>query len=115
LIPVYPEMHLLFLGGNTFNHAIDKRNGTGYAIGQGFEISFKMGKIAKVQSLGDALCEAESSENKLEELRECLEKTRNERKRRDISANISLCVSHWKTSGNERLQGKYKDKSKRVD
>jgi predicted nucleic acid-binding Zn-ribbon protein len=35
------------------------------------------------------LCEAESLENKLEELRECLAKTRNERKRRDINANIS--------------------------
>jgi predicted nucleic acid-binding Zn-ribbon protein len=35
------------------------------------------------------LCEAESLENKLGELRECLAKTRNERKRRDISTNIS--------------------------
>jgi chromosome condensin MukBEF ATPase and DNA-binding subunit MukB len=70
---------------------MDKGNGSGYAIGQGIgsEIAFKLGKIAKVQSLGDALCEAESLENKLEELRECLAKTRNERKRRDINANIS--------------------------
>jgi hypothetical protein len=51
---------------------MDKRNGSGYAIGQGIgsEISFKLGKIAKVQSLGDALCEAESLENKLGELSE---------------------------------------------
>jgi hypothetical protein len=53
-------MHLHFLVGNTFNAPMDKGNGSGYAIGQGIcsDSAFNLGKVAKIQSLGDALCEA---------------------------------------------------------
>lgn len=80
----------LIEGGNTFNHAIDKGTNAGYAIGQGIgnEIIFKLGKIAKSQSLRDAVCEAESIDKKTVELNVLLRKTSNQKKNTKIKADI---------------------------
>lgn len=82
---------ILILGGNTFNQASDKGNASGYAMGQGCgsEISFKLRKIAQYQSLRDVVCEEESLENKLVELRTALARTKNETKKSKIKREIA--------------------------
>jgi hypothetical protein len=92
----------LIEGGNTFNHAIDKGTNAGYAIGQGIgsEISFKLGKIAKAQSLRDVICEAESIDKKIVELNVLLRKTSNQKKRNKIKGDIqSLKVAKSRLTG----------------
>ncbi len=58
--------------------------------GIGSEISFKIKKIAKIQSLRDVLCEAESLSKKVDELQHSLAKTSNAKKKSEISSNISI-------------------------
>jgi hypothetical protein len=57
--------------------------------GCGSEVSFKLRKIAKYQSLRDVVCEEESLENKLGELRTALTRTGNVTKRIAIGKDIA--------------------------
>ncbi len=91
-ILVYLACPYFDLGGNTFDQPMNKGNNSGFAMGQGIgsEVSFKLVKIGKMQSLRDVLCEAESLTKKLTELHVSLTKTRNEKRLSDIRKNISI-------------------------
>jgi hypothetical protein len=91
------------LGGNTFNCAIEKSSNTAYDMGQGIgsEIAYKNHKIAKLQSLRDVVCDVESLEAKLVELRQKYDKQTNRKKKADIKNSIDKLTEARATLADE--------------